>query len=157
MRPSEIMTSRDWPRRSLLSLSVSSIAVLLACSGCLSAPRPPLDVTTTEIPSPPARPNLPKPNPLEMEPYHWNVLAPGYWRDPDAVYFCLTPPDYESAARNQAEILRFIRETMWQLDYYRKGESDGTGMGRSNEGTDQRRGGKSSREDRDADDDQSRR
>lgn len=69
-----------------------------------------------------------------MEGYKWTVMAPGYFRNPDAIYFCVEPPGYEAAARNQAEVLRFMREAVWQLNYYREAGQDG--MGRSNEGAD---------------------
>jgi len=40
------------------------------------------------------------------------------------VLIALTPQDYETLARNQADTLRWVREAMWRLQYYRQEETE---------------------------------
>lgn len=39
--------------------------------------------------------------------------------DNGVVLFALSPGDYENLSVNMADILRWIREAQWQLNYYR--------------------------------------
>jgi len=111
------------------------IAVLLASSGCSTVLPPPAVVTEIiELPDP--TPPIPYPQPLTLETFKWTVMAPGHWRDPDEVYFCLAPTEYEAAARNNGQLLRFTKEVMWQLRYYNQ-EPTADGMGRVDESADQ--------------------
>jgi hypothetical protein len=48
------------------------------------------------------------------------------------VYYGLTPEAYEVLSRNMADILRWVKESAWRLDYY---QSDGGLDGRGNSGT----------------------
>jgi hypothetical protein len=42
------------------------------------------------------------------------------------VYYGLTPRQYEILAKNMADILRWVKEAEWRLQYYRgEGEIDG--------------------------------
>ena len=111
------------------------IVVLLASSGCSTVAPPPAVVTEiVELPDP--TPPIPYPQSLNLETFQWTVMAPGHWRDPDQVYFCLDPAGYEAAARNNGQLLRFTKEVMWQLRYYNQ-EQSYDGVGRINKGVDQ--------------------
>jgi hypothetical protein len=121
--------------RSLRFWSGVSILVLLALSGCSTVAPPPAVVTEiVELPDP--TPPIPYPQQLDLEIFRWTVMAPGHWRDPDQVYFCLDPAGYEAAARNNGQLLRFTKEVMWQLRYYNQ-EPMEDGVGRVDEGVDQ--------------------
>lgn len=48
------------------------------------------------------------------------------------VYFVLSPGDYENLSLNMAEILRWNREVVWQLEYYRREASNNGNDGRGN-------------------------
>lgn len=112
-----------------------SILVLLVSFGCSTAAPPPAVVTEiVELPDP--TPSIPYPQPLSLELYEWTVMAPGHWRDPEQVYFCLDPLGYEAAARNNGQLLRFTKEVMWQLRYYNEETDDGR-VERSDESPDQ--------------------
>lgn len=129
------MILRASHERSLRFFSGVSILVLLALSGCSTVAPPPAVVTEiVELPDP--TPPIPYPQPLGLEIFQWTVMAPGHWRDPDQVYFCLDPSGYEAAARNNGQLLRFTKEVMWQLRYYNQ-EPLIDGMGRSDESADQ--------------------
>ena len=124
-----------WRGRSQNYWSVLLIAALLALSGCSTVAPPPAVVTEiVELPDP--TPPVPYPLPLSLETFEWTVMAPGYWRDPDKVYFCLDPSGYEAAARNNGQLLRFTKEVMWQLRYYNKEQVE-DGVGRGDESADQ--------------------
>ena len=100
-----------------------------------------MDVTTTavEIPLPESRPALPNPQPIETQTFKWQVfvLTSGeesgtqVIRGPKKLdgaqaYYAITPKDYEVLARNMAEMLRYVKEAYWRLQYYRgEGELDG--------------------------------
>ena len=110
------------------------IVILLASSGC-STVAPPPAVVTEIVELPDQAPPIPYPRPLSLEVYQWTLMAPGHWRDPDKLYFCLDSTGYEAAARNNGQLLRFTKEVMWQLRYYNKETDDG--LGRSDKGVDQ--------------------
>ena len=80
-----------------------------------------------EIERPPERPNIPNPKPIELIPFEWEVLTPEKLPDEESwVRFSLTVAAYEDLARNMAEILRWVNEAQWRLDYYRgEGALDG--------------------------------
>lgn len=96
--------------------------------------------STTEITQPDARPSLPNPKPIETSPFKWHVIT--HDRLPKGnrwVYYGITPKEYEVLSRNMAEMLRWVREAKWRLDYYRgEGELDGHGIGGSAGGTEVR-------------------
>jgi len=74
-----------------------------------------------ESPLPPAKAVLPNPKPLNLEVMvKWKVLIKDRLPENDKfVYYCVVPKDYEKLARNNAEVLRWIKEARWRLDYYR--------------------------------------
>lgn len=124
-----------WLGRSRSYWNALLIAVPLASFGCSTAAPPPAVVTKiVELPNP--TPPIPYPQPLALETFQWTVMAPGHWRDPDEVYFCLDPSGYEAAARNNGQLLRFTKEVMWQLRYYNQ-EQTRDGVGRADEDLDQ--------------------
>lgn len=46
------------------------------------------------------------------------------------MYYALTPDQYETMSKNMSDILRWVREAQWRLDYYRgEGPTDGHGIG----------------------------
>jgi len=116
-------------RRALIrrTWSAVSIALLLALFGCSTATPPSPAVVTEIVELPDPTPVILPPDPLRLEPFEWTVFAPGYWRDPEAVYFCLDPSQYEILARNNGQVLRFTQEVMWQLRYYRQDRDENAG------------------------------
>ena len=73
-----------------------------------------------EIPTPPEKPVLANPSPVQQVRVTWKVLTPGTIPEgEDCVFFGLTSKNYENLAINQAELLRFITEAMFRLNYYR--------------------------------------
>ncbi len=94
---------------------------LVLLSACSAVP-PVLSVLTTalQMDRPEERPPLPNPRPIEQRELRWKVLTPETLpKNDDWVYFGITPRDYEDLSLNQAEVLRFVREVMWRLRYYR--------------------------------------
>ncbi len=89
--------------------------------------------STTEIKQPDARPPLPNPNPINTAPFKWKVLTHTRLPEDDRwVYYGITPKAYEVLSRNMADMLRWVREAKWRLDYYRgEGQIDGHGTGGS--------------------------
>lgn len=68
----------------------------------------------------PTKPALPEPSPIQMLPVRWEVL-----NVQGQPYFALTPKQYQNLSRNQAEILRWVQEAIYQLQYYtNEGGSD---------------------------------
>lgn len=77
------------------------------------------------IDRPEERPALPNPAPIE-EPrkIEWKVLTPETLPAGDNwVFFGLTPEDYEDLSMNTADLLRWIEEALWRLQYYRGEET----------------------------------
>ena len=107
-----------------------------------------MDVTTTavDVARPEARPNLPNPKPIETSPMKWEVVVirrnedgtfsiEGLPEGDVLVYYGLAPEQYEVLARNMADILRWVKEAAWRLDYYRgEGSLDGHGAGGTPDG-----------------------
>ena len=66
------------------------------------------------------RPALPNPRAIDTVPVEFKVLTEETLLDgPGWVYYGLTVENYEALSRNMAEILRWIKEARWRLDYYR--------------------------------------
>jgi hypothetical protein len=87
-----------------------------------------VDVKTTaiEVPKPDARPALPNPEPINTAPIEFKILTPETIPDGEYVYYGMNVRDYETLARNMADILRWVKDAKWRLDYYRgEGELDG--------------------------------
>ena len=79
-----------------------------------------MTTTALSLPKPDKRPNIPNPDPIQLNEVEWVVLTPERLPEGDNwVYFSMTPRTYETLARNQAEILRWVKEAQWRLNYYR--------------------------------------
>ena len=103
------------------------LAAALLLSAC-GARLPDIGITTTEIdvPKPDARPVLPNPKPIDTAPIEFKVLTRERLPEGEFVFYGLSVKDYETLARNMAEILRWVKEAEWRLRYYRgEGEVDG--------------------------------
>ena len=99
---------------------VAVLAAALVLSACGARP-PDIDVTTTDIdvPMPEARPVLPNPKPIDTAPIEFKVLTRERLPEGEFVFYGLSVQNYETLARNMAEILRWVKEAKWQLGYYR--------------------------------------
>lgn len=68
---------------------------------------------------PEARPYVPDPTPLQLENVRWVVVTPDRLPEgADWVLFALPADQYERLSLNIAELLRWIVEAKWRLDYY---------------------------------------
>lgn len=103
------------------------MSALLIFSGCSSLNPVELISSTTEIKHPDARPPLPNPKHIETGSFKWRVITSDRLPEGDQwVYYGITPKQYEVLSRNMADMLRWVREAKWRLDYYRgEGELDG--------------------------------
>ena len=88
-----------------------------------------MKTVAVEVDRPDARPAVPNPESIDTAPIKWFVMTPERLPTKDGwVYYGLTPEQYEVLARNMADILRWVKETKWRLDYYRgEGQLDGHG------------------------------
>lgn len=76
--------------------------------------------SSVNIEQPDVRPPLPNPRPIETAPFKWQVITRERLPEGDNwVYYAITPKDYEVLSRNMADILRWVREARWRMDYYR--------------------------------------
>lgn len=66
----------------------------------------------------PKSPTVPKPQPIKTYPIHWIVIV-----QENDVYFAITAKDYENLSKTNADILRWVQEADWRLDFY-KNEKD---------------------------------
>lgn len=81
----------------------------------------PTEIRTVEIEveRPVPRPPVPRPQPVDLSDIDWIVITPETLPEGDAwVIFGISPEDYERLSGNTAELLRWIREAGWRLDYY---------------------------------------
>jgi hypothetical protein len=76
---------------------------------------------TAPIAQPNLRPNLPDPEPIETRPIQWKVLTEKDIIEKDEAYIALSPKDYEELALSMSDIVRWVKEARWRLNYY-KGE-----------------------------------
>lgn len=76
-----------------------------------------MQTARVEAQRPQQRPQLPNPEPIALRDISWHALPAGASTDGPLV--CVTPRDYEDMAINRADVLRFVREAMWRLRYYR--------------------------------------
>jgi hypothetical protein len=67
---------------------------------------------------PPAKPALPAPEPISQQPVTWHVVGPN--RPAKETLYGVTEKDYEILSRNAADVLRWVKEAAWRLDYYRQ-------------------------------------
>lgn len=73
-----------------------------------------------ELPRPPEKAMLPPPAPVREEPVRFVVLTPKTVPGGrDWMFIALTPGAYAAMARNRAEIQRWVRDAVHQIEYYR--------------------------------------
>lgn len=105
-------------------IALAAALMLSACAGSL----PEIGIKTTEVeaPKPDKRPVLPNPKPIDTAPIKFKVLTRETLPEGEFVYYGLSVKDYETLARNMADILRWVKEAEWRLRYYRgEGGVDG--------------------------------
>ena len=94
--------------------------LLTMSSGCSTVPQVDVTTTTIDIPTPEARPAVPDPKPILKVAPDWIVLNPrSLPTTENFVYYALTPEQYKVLARGMADIIRWVKEAQWRLDYYR--------------------------------------
>ena len=84
--------------------------------------KPEIVPVAAEIPRPETRPNLPDPAPIKTHDIDWKILTEKSIISEGEAYFALSPKDYEELALTMADIIRWIKEAGWRLNYY-KGEN----------------------------------
>jgi len=112
-------------------MKVLVLVLLLICSGCTTAFRPPevrpVEVVTIEKPAPMYHPPLPPR--IKSMPVEWKILTPDtmeeYLEDlkageaPVNAWYSLTTKGYENISNNMAQIQRYIRQVLSIIEYYR--------------------------------------
>ena len=94
-----------------LLLTLSLTLPLLGCGS--SYKLPPVTIDPVEVVTPPAKPQLPAPDPMKALTVDWIAV-----QTLDGLILGLTPEQFENLMTNLAEILRWIQEAGWRLDYY---------------------------------------
>lgn len=61
----------------------------------------------------PTRPPLPTPLSIELMEVEWRTVE-----TKSGTLLVLTPKEFEALSYNLAEILRWVKEAMWRLQYY---------------------------------------
>ena len=92
----------------------TGIALLLIplLIGCGASSPPPLNVEVIESERP-TRPPLPNPKPVELIDVEWTTIDTA-----NGPMVMLTPKQFKLLSYNLAEMLRWIHEAMWRLQYY---------------------------------------
>lgn len=117
------MTLQRYRRNVRLFCSVASTLLLAALLGCSNAPQESPTRLVTISPERPEDPPLPDPSPIRLLEVKFIVLnKDNLPANDDWTYVALTFKDYENLAKNNAEILRWMRETKARLLYHRKKE-----------------------------------
>lgn len=78
-----------------------------------------VDAVPKQIERPDETPTVPNPQPISTLPVDWKVVRGADTLPANAALFCLTDRGYENLSKNHAEALRWVREAMWRLRYYR--------------------------------------
>lgn len=112
-------------------MKVLAFVLLVICSGCTTAFRPPevrpVEVVTIEKPAPMYHPPLPPR--IKSMPVEWKILTPDtmeeYLNDlkageaPVNAWYSLTTKGYENISNNMAQIQRYIKQVLSIVEYYR--------------------------------------
>ena len=112
-------------------MKVLALVLLVICSGCTTAFRPPevrpVEVVTIEKPAPLYHPPLPPR--IKSMPVEWKILTPDtmeeYLNDlkageaPVNAWYSLTTKGYENISNNMAQIHRYIKQVLSIVEYYR--------------------------------------
>lgn len=105
-----------------VTLLAASMLSMIGIAGCKSASPTPI-VQTVELKQPPNKPALPLPAPISLQPVTFIVVTPATVPvGDDWTLVALSPKQYEALTRNDAEIIRWMKEAMFQLLYYRETE-----------------------------------
>ena len=113
-------------------MKVLALILLVICSGCTTAFRPPevrpVEVVTIEKPAPMYHPPLPPR--IKSMPVEWKILTPDtmeeYLTDlkageaPVNAWYSLTTKGYENISNNMAQIQRYIKQVLSIVEYYQK-------------------------------------
>ena len=112
-------------------MKVLALVLLVICSGCTTAFRPPevrpVEVVTIEKPAPMYHPPLPPR--IKRMPVEWKILPRDtmeeYLNDlkageaPVNAWYSLTTKGYENISNNMAQIHRYIKQVLSIVEYYR--------------------------------------
>ena len=112
-------------------MKVLALVLLVICSGCTTAFRPPevrpVEVVTIEKPAPMYHPPLPPR--IKSMPVEWKILTPDtmeeYLNDlkageaPVNAWYSLTTKGYENISNNMGQIQRYIKQALSIVEYYR--------------------------------------
>ena len=74
---------------------------------------PPIQVDTIAVERPPAKPILPAPDPVQSLKVDWKVV-----QTDEGPALALTEEQLQILATNSSEILRWVSEAAWRLNYY---------------------------------------
>lgn len=90
---------------------------MLSVSACAGTQKIELDVRPkADLPRPPDKAALPPPRAINERPFKFVVVK----LPSGKVYIALTPDQYAIYEANRAEVLRWVREAKYQINYYRK-------------------------------------
>ena len=112
-------------------MKVLALVLLVICSGCTTAFRPPevrpVEVVTIEKPAPMYHPPLPPR--IKSMPVEWKILTPDTMEEylddlkageaPVNAWYSLTTKGYENISNNMAQIQRYIKQVLSIVEYYR--------------------------------------
>ena len=112
-------------------MKVLALVLLVICSGCTTAFRPPdvrpVEVVTIEKPAPMYHPPLPPR--IKSMPVEWKILTPDTMEEylddlkageaPVNAWYSLTTKGYENISNNMAQIHRYIKQVLSIVEYYR--------------------------------------
>ena len=113
-------------------MKVLALILLVICSGCTTAFRPPevrpVEVVTIEKPAPMYHPPLPPR--IKSMPVEWKILTPDTMEEylidlkageaPVNAWYSLTTKGYENISNNMAQIQRYIKQVLSIVEYYQK-------------------------------------
>lgn len=100
------------------------IVLLTTLCSCSNVPRA-LQIQDVPVDKPKIAEALPNPNPIQTYPIEWVVITKETVPSGEGwVFYALKPKDYENLARTQADTQRWVTETLWRLDYYRRKLND---------------------------------
>ena len=111
-------------------MKVLALVLLVICSGCTTAFRPPdvrpVEVVTIEKPAPMYHPPLPPR--IKSMPVEWKILTPDTMEEylddlkageaPVNAWYSLTTKGYENISNNMAQIHRYIKQVLSIVEYY---------------------------------------
>ena len=113
MRLNKRLGSYDVSLQRLTGAALLLIVLLtLLLIGCGTVPPPQLNVETIAAERP-TRPALPAPKPVTLSKVEWRPV-----QTDAGPMVALTPDQFRLLSYNLAELLRWMHEAMWRLQYY---------------------------------------